>query len=180
VPIPELAVIIMTRILTILFILIFIIQCRQVTTSRKAFSIEIIIDPVVQVGSDGSSGSFTTDFLWGHSERKYIVNQDSIKVYAIDTNQTLSPMYIDSLSNIESKAFYNYLRNYFRGKGLDTLDIEISSDLDHGMKTIVHIAGDSLPPAKIVDDFAFDPSVKDILRHVDKLVKNKKDRMYND
>lgn len=164
----------MIRFCLIFFILLFSIQCHKSTKSRKMFSIEIVIDPVIQVGSDGQSGSFTEDFFFNYSERKYIVNQDTIRIYRLDSGGLLTQTYLDTLSNLEANNLYNYLR----GIRLDTLNVEFICSIEHGMKSILNISGDSLPTVKIIDDFSFEPAVMNIIRNVDKLVKNNKDRMF--
>ncbi len=164
------------RIILLLFIVILFIECRQPITNRRTFSV-IIIDTVIQVGSDGSSGSFTEEFLWGKFQhRKFVLNQDSIKVYGFDYDKPLTKLYCDSISFNEAIDFYYYLR----GKRLDTLIGGYHSDLDHGMISTIYISGDSIQPVTIVDDCVFLPEIEDIQLKVDKFVRDKKIRMYYD
>jgi hypothetical protein len=169
----------MKQIKNVIFSLItltFFYQCQQPLAIRRTFSVTII-DTVIQVGSDGRSGSYTKEFLWGKFQhRKFELNQDSIKVYGFDYDKTLTKLYSDSISFNEAIDFYYYLR----GKRLDTLNGGYYSDLDHGMISTIYISGDSIQPVTIVDNRVFEPAITDIQLRVDKLVRNKKIRMYYD
>lgn len=153
----------------ILFLFIIINFSYQKEKSKRKWFYVTVVNSSVQCDDNYS------DLSYKYPNRKYSVNQDTIKVFGlVGLEDRPIIVYQKALSEVESQNFYNYLQL----RRIDTLEIKYVSFAHHYCIIDFTVFGESLPSKTLRDENISDPALHDILVNMDKLIPDKYFRMY--